>query len=86
MNENDPSIFPLTVLHKFSVISHFNQSLNKNTLTNKEQLLKTKHMLSDLFQIISIKEISRVAITATIPLQSSKHWPSFKNTSVRTME
>lgn len=55
MNANDPSICPLTVLHKFSVISHFNQSLHKNTLTNKEQLLKTKHMLSDLFQILSIK-------------------------------
>lgn len=41
-------------------------------LTNKEQLLKTKHVLSDLFQIISIKEICRVATTAAIPLQSLK--------------
>lgn len=43
-------------------------------------------MLSDLFQIISIKEISRVATTATIPLQSLKQWPSLKYTSIRDDE
>lgn len=55
-------------------------------LTNKEQLLKTKHVLSDLFQIISNKEISRVATTAAIPLQSLKQWPSLQYTRVRDYE
>lgn len=72
MNANDPSICALTALHKFSMISDFNLFLIKNMSTNKEQLLKTKHMLSDLFQILSTEEISRVATTAITPSQSSK--------------
>lgn len=50
-NANDPSICPLTVLHKFTVFSDFTQSLIKNMLTNKGQLLKMKYKLSDLFQM-----------------------------------
>lgn len=42
MNANDPSICPLTVLHKFSEISNFNQSMFEDMLTNKEQLLENK--------------------------------------------
>ena len=40
MDANDPSICPLTVLHKVSMISYFNQCIFMNMLTNKEQLLK----------------------------------------------
>lgn len=55
-------------------------------LTNKEQLLKAKHVLSDLFQILSIKEISSVATTVAIPLQPLKQWPSLQDTRVRDYE
>lgn len=78
-NANDPSICPLTVLHKFSMISYFTQSVFKNMLTkNNYWRWSTCLVSSD----ISMEEISR-GVTTTIPLQSSKHWPSLKKTSVR---
>ena len=50
MSANDLSICPLTVLHKLSTISYFNQSVFKN-VDLQRTTTETKHMLSGLFQI-----------------------------------
>ena len=57
MSANDLSICPLTVLHKFSTISYFNQSIFKN-VDLQRTTTETKHMLSGLFQIQAPKRLA----------------------------